>query len=615
MKRFLPLLITGLLILTLLPVPVHADEEALKIIVLREEKDYKIGDEMTLNIHVFYEGEYLDPDELNITLGFGGRAITAQKTETGKYSATFTIQKEDVNEDAVVTILVRGYYGEYDTLAYLMVQTWTYTHSLEVTIDNPLPKKGDTITVTAKVMNGTTLADPDEIDLWFDDDRRGEDDLELTKASTGVYTVSYLVDPDDNESHVYEFEVDAEIGNSDLYGGVDATLRYYQVWYHNTSDFSKNNDVSFDVCVADLQGKVVPSASVHLEYYLDVWSRSAEGELDGTTDANGRVAFTIPGENDKLPEELELDGWVQGPQYRQEIDSWINFENDANDDDDDDDEPDEDGLDILLPGEEEFYEAGKSAKIDCKAYLNGTPYQGDLTVFVSNAEELVLAKTLSVQAGSFTLDLNVPQATGADFDFLDLDFQVYQSGTTYGDEEWLFIGDGLWGMDFGLDISVDTLKPGASSKVTATEQAAAGYQGVVLCRPYHGSAKTVTADNLMEVMAEAEQDWEVIAEEGEWEGVWQLLEPQGGSFQGDIFVPGFWSSEEKFLVVVVLSNPMEDDGPGSFHVGAVIVNNGESSSSGEDDDDDGGFLPGFTGLEFLPALCVVLLWASRKKHI
>ncbi len=611
MKRFLPLLITGLLILTLLPVPTHADEEALKVIVLREEKDYDIGDEMVLNIHVFYEGEYLDPDELNITLGFGGRAISSQKTETGKYSASITIQKEDVDEDGDLVILTRAYYGDYDSLSYEVIPISTYVHTLAVTIDNPLPKKGDTITVTAKVMNGTTLVDPDEIELWFDDDRRAEDELELTKASTGIYTVSYLVNPDDNESHVYEFEVEAKVGDNWLDGGVDATLRYYQVWYHNTSDFSKSNDLSFEVCVADLQGKVAPSVSVYLEYYLDVWSRSAEGELNDTTGANGRVAFTIPVTDNKLPEELEIDGWVQGPQYRQEIDSWINFENDA--DDDDDDEPDEDGLDVILPGGEEAYEAGKNAKIDCKAYLNGTPYQGKLTVFANNMEELVLAKTLDVQDGSFTLDVAVPPATGARFDFLTLAFQSYQDGTTYGDEEWLFVGDGLLGIDFGLDLSIGTLKPGASSKVVAKEPAAAGYQGFVLCRPYYGSETTVTAANFMDIMEEAGQGWEVIGEEGEWEGGWYLQEQQDGSFQGDMSIPGFWSSEEKFIVMVVLRDPADDEGPGSVYVDGAIIKNGESSSS-DGDDDDGGFLPGFMGLEFLPALCVALLWISRKKR-
>jgi len=205
MKK-LALIIGVILVFSFLPLV--GGEDGFQIIMTYEDLDYQIGDTINVTIHVFNDGEYVEPDEVNVTLGFGmnEEEINTTKIATGKYSASFQVTEEDW-EDGSIWVRADATYWDYEAHDGTHINFWDEDLRLDVFIhvDKMFPVAGDIITITVTVMNNSENVDPEEIHLYlevdrdmFDDfpgdgnrDEEEEEELDLTKTGVGEYQATF----------------------------------------------------------------------------------------------------------------------------------------------------------------------------------------------------------------------------------------------------------------------------------------------------------------------------------------------------------------------------------------------------------------------------------------
>jgi hypothetical protein len=66
--------------------------------------DYEIGDTVEFQVHVFSEGEYVEPDSVNATVGPGSDNpldVELTKTGNGFFEGSTTISKDNVASESV----------------------------------------------------------------------------------------------------------------------------------------------------------------------------------------------------------------------------------------------------------------------------------------------------------------------------------------------------------------------------------------------------------------------------------------------------------------------------------------------------------------------------------
>ena len=610
MKKSIPFLIFVLFLTALVP-SASADSESLMVIVVEEDREYGVGDRVNLTIHVFYEGKYVDADEIKVTVeAKSTRNVTATRTDTGRYDASFTIDVDDVSYDDVEA-RVRVEYGEFSAGEWARFQVYRLT--VTAAVNNPAPARGETVEVTAVVRNDSAYYDPDEITISVEVEDEGpdeEEELEVRKTGIGVYKANYTISPQDNESHTYDFYARIKDGELHDYHRVEAELVHYLVWYRNTTDYFNDSNPSFDLFVSDMKDRAVVNASVMFEYWLDTKSRATprdDWDLKGTTDSTGRVSFEIDHELSDI-EEIDIEGRVEAGNtqyFRGEInyedEGWETWERYNNPDP----EPDSHGLDVVMPSKRYYYEPEKESSVDFRAYMDGEPYTGNLTAFGFTHHEMVVHETVEIEDGDFSLEFRTPPLPDrSPTETLELEFQVYGDDRSWLSEEWMTIAPARFPFDFELKFDIESLNIGERTTVVIDNEEFKGYTGGVSCWPYQGKETTITSENYMEIMKGMWEGWECWS--GHDMGSMAALSDHNGTgeLSGELYLPEFWSDEERFMVFVGIYDPLGEDILLTLHYGGAVLEEGEGTS-GEEEEDDGGFLPGFTGLELVSGLLAV----------
>ena len=669
MRKFMPLLIIGLLFMPLLPL-VSGEDEAFMVIVTKAEKDYEVGDTVDFTIHVFLEAEYVKADMVNITLNPYSnttRYLDFTNESTGRYKVSFTIGRDDV-VGGYVWGKVDVEYGELSASEYIDIAV--YHLEVRSTISNPMPSKGDTVEITSIVTNKSVNYDPDEVKFYlYKDDERYQwnatgEELQTTKASTGVYKTSYTINPQDNESHVYEFETKAIDGDEEEFAWVEATLKYYQVWYNsstceettesyeiNETTFWRWENQTFCLFVADMEGKAVSGAeiTVMMRYHYYNYSResshsrpSTEVEnyttyvpITNTTDSTGKATISIPEsysyDCDSWYEDWYWEPEEKGAKMMDEIRGWVNATyrqrfvsfNDP-----------------LLGREESapyyffwvriidakpFYQPEKETTIEFR--VNKMPPNGTLHVYAYSESNVLLHENVSVTKTEedikFSLTFTTPPLP-QEKSYTDVQFYFFggksKMGKIWVDNivwEWIFISEQKVSFTRDVIFTVDSLVVGGKTKVTVDDSRFEGYHGFILAGPY--------VTSLEGFLRGGGERWHSWTEMGIMGYGFPLVETGPGTFSGEFGLPSFWSNEgledtregwvHYFRIVVVFYNPDNDE---PLHVGVLDLKPGESGTGGEfdDDDDGGGFLPGFT----MPVLVfgvsfVTMVYRRRKKKL
>lgn len=233
-----------IMVLSAMPFTALAENQY-QVIVLNENKLFKVGDEVTLEIHFYDKDSHVDADEVNITIGYPewgmGRWIevdeASAKTATGVYSVTFTIEEEDVSYGVSGTVICRISEGRAEEEAeagfLLYVEGMAQgTFFGELSVDKPRLGPGETVRFDVTFFNGTPAekVDPDSIgaDLIVNG---VEESITMSQDSRAVGEYYYeYTDPNDGVGRIIGIDIYAKYGDegSNWISG-ESILTYYQI--------------------------------------------------------------------------------------------------------------------------------------------------------------------------------------------------------------------------------------------------------------------------------------------------------------------------------------------------------------------------------------------------
>ncbi|NIP36666.1 MAG: hypothetical protein GWN18_10155, partial [Thermoplasmata archaeon] len=174
-------------------------------------------------------------DNVTFQVGSSGtKEVELTEGATGKWTGTFTIEESDITDFGFTRYLPMYAEAEMNGSTVKTAENAIYMYdmsteeSLLITSSLDPPSvymgPGDTKTITWEVRRDGTLVDPTTIDA-VKYEGAGDEPIELTKSSTGVYTYSYTM-PNGPRSMRVEFEVMATLdsGGDTIDGDSDMEL-------------------------------------------------------------------------------------------------------------------------------------------------------------------------------------------------------------------------------------------------------------------------------------------------------------------------------------------------------------------------------------------------------
>jgi hypothetical protein len=604
------------LLLFLLPVNGSA-EESFVIVVISDSWIHSPGDEVELTVHLLYKGELVDGDELEARTP--GRTFDPERLDTGTYRLRFTIQDRDLVYDTGsgsgdsepfegVVVLLDALYDDLE--ASERAELNMVFLNVEGRVDNHRPSVGDTVEFTALVTNLSKPYDPEELFISVYQDQDYNEKLELlwVRKDTGVYTASYTILPGDNESHVYHFFArarDGEVTKSS--SGLELRLDRYLVWYHSLEDGGRaEGSRDFELYVTDPGGKAVPGALVLFAYVAGPEHEDRYvGSREAVTDAEGRAVFSIP--DDDEVEVVDIEGKVLS-RFTQHIDrrQWLFREREE--------EPYESGFSVIGPAD--FYEEETEVSIDLQAYYDGEPYEGEYVyIYAFGPQGLYYHGNFTVSEGSVSLTITTPEVPEGSWEFfyrIRLEVHAQMPSGHWSDSRWYLPIENPDYMKAKLEFWLDPLEIGGNSSIGVEDGSRSSYYGWATILPEINSNSGEDEEDQGYFLTNP-PEWELWTHD-QGSSVFPLAMGENG-VATNITTPEVWDQYEDFRVSVLLIEYDRYPVPGEMVYGSEVFQEGEGSS-GESggEEENGGFLPGFTGLELLPALCVVLLWQLRKKR-
>ena len=129
MNEFATRMTLGIVILILFLVSmiptVAADNDSMKVIILVDkDQDYRIGDTVTVTVHVFDKAKHITADDVSVIIessslyGVDSRNILVTEKNTGIYQGTFVIRDKDVSKYDSVSIQATAEYAKKDDSHY-----------------------------------------------------------------------------------------------------------------------------------------------------------------------------------------------------------------------------------------------------------------------------------------------------------------------------------------------------------------------------------------------------------------------------------------------------------------------------------------------------------------
>ncbi|MCG2825432.1 MAG: PPC domain-containing protein [Thermoplasmatales archaeon] len=541
-----------------------------EVVLLSENMVYKIGDTVPITIHLLSNGEHVNPDSTpNLWLNkdeTNERTLSVSKTGTGIYTSTFTVTSTDVSTGYGYDYIdIEGeatYNGSTETSS-----RGVYIKGLSVTVSvsDSTPSPGDTVSITVTVKDGTTKVDAST--LYLNITESGESTpqtITYTKESTGVYTAEYHVGSLTTGTYFIITATATHSGQKGL-GYAYLSVSFYDIWYHKISVTSTS--ASFELCVSDMNGKAVSDAYIDFTYE-DGWTTKSK---QGTTNSNGKAGFTIT-YSDVDYSVYIYDGAVSKDGKTQDFSGSIDVT---------EGEPDTYGgfdvvssIDTLTMGAlEELGTPGSTMSVEYTAYDDGEKLTNQVIYYtVCTYSKLVASGQKTTNSdGKFTLQFTIPMdAKGT----MMVNF-VTKIGYSYGEDS------GSLPVFGGVTISVDTLKLGGKTRVTA-----------------------VPADTSCEMcmFMYVPLENESISSWSRWtSGVssgFMILSKSDGAFTGEILLPEFMPDTDYLIMVADLS--MGYGGVGSMNY--VILSPGESTYS-----EEAGFFGGIGGIMWIVIILVIVI--------
>lgn len=597
MRQILVLCLAIFMIISAIPFTFTGGEEANEFttIVLTPNKEFKVGDFVTIEIRFFDRDTPTDADDINITLGYpdlgSGRYIEVDendsKVETGFYRVTFTIEEGDdpwdmgtvYGEVRCTVSSGRSETSAYDDLSLRLERDDPVELVIRVIADKPIFMEGDTVRFYVRYTYNGSYVDPDDPETLFLVNGKKTDIL-LIRESEGVYYYDY-VSPEDGESKRLQMEASGEYNGSFAYGEGEANLDHFQIWL-NTEIF---NSTGFEgrVGVCSMMGGAMDLEVSVIYQYLNEDEVDVVKQIDGSTGSDGLLDILLSFEDIMQNRGLDITIWAnessrgENHQYAH-TELYPEYAK----------APGE-GFDIIIENEQFFLAKDTTYTFNYTAYDNGT-ILSDTEIFfyfytspwlvsmeLGNDGEMGelyhVGSAVTDENGAFSVQFTTPNKTTVITDLFKADFseargpKVYEVVTvsiSYVDIENDRLDD--------LDFDVSNLERGESASVTITRDGQDSGRGGVHLHVF--DPEMVTED---------------ILDLGNWKEIdkWLYVNQHpfqyqipfsGDSFTYDIGVPKFIPEDYELLL---FAGMFEDDGTqdGRMFIDAYL-------SSGPSDEED-----------------------------
>ncbi len=362
----------GLMFLVALLVPLAIGEnDSIHVVLTVDDLEYRAEQTVTVTVNVYDKGQLIDvpgapADNITLTvrqLGIPGNPWTdldLNHDSTGVYHATLTIT-EEYRLQFLCEVDVGNDHDEDDFDLYITETEF----SVDVNFDGQemiVAHPGDAVTATIEVRYGSTLVDVSGFDiLTITDPEDNEVTLAHTWISTGIYQTTYTI-PSITRSGNYEITASpVDVWQED---SADIQVNVLDVWYHKLSAYGET--VSFEVCVADLDGQPVNGASVLVQ-------RGGQLPVTGTTNDTGRTLMSFI----NVGGSVWVDGYVLSGGFNQSIEGVIyNPQPDS---------AHHSGLDIIWNGNDYLFSPGESVTIPYTAFYDEELLNGQVIYYYITA--------------------------------------------------------------------------------------------------------------------------------------------------------------------------------------------------------------------------------------
>ena len=604
----------GLLLMVLVPcMNVFAMNDSSKVIVVSPTGTVNEDASADIDVHVYDKAEPASPSPISASVLLGSEISLTEKT-TGVWTG-----KVDAKVGMIITADATVGTKDDATVFSMLVRPKATAEDAEIRLE---PKSGVTFSnvgpgkkldFTIEVKKNGVLKDDSTLEVYISGGSMVAEKLAKNKVSTGVYDTSFTVPPLKESTY---YTIWAQIGTgydlvwSNYQGfGVD----FYQVWYHKTS--ISTTESTFDVYVADLGGKVVPSATLELNYSwrpTDGTGLQQETAGKATTDATGKTAFTIT--YSKVNRVVDIEGTAVANGNMQHFYGDIIITSTTNPDEYEPDQPFGYGFEVIYQeNQADALKTGTTEASDFKAYY--TPFLGktgewatkDIYYYVYTYTSILKTGKVTTNVnGSFTLQIPVPTLSNADYGSMYVAFESETSPGWYDEDmTWLYYANTSGKAyrenpellkDTDVKVSVDKLKVGGNSTITATfAKAVNGTQAYVGVFP-----AISTIQDLM--------NWGTVQPEWEaWSGQSSgYMTKSGTTFTSTVTIPEFMP-KGTYTVFVTVWDPYDYSG-GYYntydfeHVNYITVEEGKGGSS-----TGGGGSKGLLGMGTVGGIDVAIL--------
>jgi hypothetical protein len=259
----------GLILMASILSPLAMGEnDSLHVILTVEDRNYSVGDIIDINLNVYNLGVLTDvasPQDIylgvskqntlqnphNLSLSNEGTGIYKSSYVITDASSLFFFYNVTLGNDHEATPLYEG----------MMVMIYSIQKNVDVNIagqEAVSARGGDIITATIITKIGTVLMPISGFTQLYVETPDGQRQ-EYTTYDTledGIYEIDFIVPA---VSVSGEYEVVAQPMDMNSQDTATIYVNVLDVWYHKLS--SSGNRVSFEVCVADLQGVPIEGAN------------------------------------------------------------------------------------------------------------------------------------------------------------------------------------------------------------------------------------------------------------------------------------------------------------------------------------------------------------------
>ena len=581
------------------------ERDSLHVQLTTDMKEYRVGDTITVDLHVFEKGEYMDADDIVVQVQAywhdPPENLTAEHVSTGHYRFSHIVEDGDAYANFIVSV-DRG--QDHET-AFLEIDV---THN-ELMVDIFFQNQKYLTTapgqeVTAEVLlhykgNAVNADGWREVALEGPDDYYKNCSAEL--ASTGEYRVTFTM-PDADEDGEYALVVHPEYANLHTYMEAPLYLNVFSVWYRQLS--VTGNTVTCYFGVSDWDGMGVANANV----FLDL-----NNPVQGTTGTNGTALVTIPNAyNDQ-----HIHGWVTADGKNQSISGVLVLEDEGLD-------PAHHRFDVLYAGDETdgIYDAGQEITRKYRAFNDTVPLQNkdihyyivfqDVTVdktmfsgmdystlFEGYSEVIAHGTAKSNDLGNFFITVTSPERQGVLHYFFESgmpmhgynynpnshphydhdDDLVYEDGNGYysGPEDGVFVTTTPIWDDTSIGISTTEVLLGDSTTVTLDLGKTLEKDDIVFASWYVGEL-----DSPATLGEFTDLEWTY------WTQAGNLIQFKPGTspgiYKGELNLPEFLSEND---TITIMAGYVDEDGPhmanSVVEVGSTVKDTGDKEEESEDD--------------------------------